>query len=602
MAPEQPNVDPATIFSILRPHELFAPLDDKALNALAREFEPRYLRSGEVLMQEGDYGRDFYMVLCGRLDVYKQAVSGKRKLAEVGSGEAVGEIAMLVDVRRTASVSALRDTVVLRLQKSKFDELAEKLPSLALGISKACISRLARQDAQQGLSGIRTVCMVPLSSAAHIDSFIQAVLSRIPEAAHVDSRAATDRFDPVGDRSALISWLSELEYSSPLTIYLADPENTAWTRLALRQADLVCFVADHCDDPHLRPAELACASGLLESRQTVLLLTHPSRTEIIRNTARWLDARAVQRCFHLVPSDARDMLKAARILTGRSIGLVLSGGGARGAAHVGVLKALEEAAVPIDFIGGTSMGAVVAALHSLGHSADEIASFLPDSLRRGGRLDYTYPHLSVAAGKNLVRSLIEYSGEQQKIEDLWTPMFCVAMDIKSNEEQVFDRGLLWQALRASASLPGIYPPVFTEGKVLVDGGTINNLPEGVMRDQYRVGMIIASLVQAPQEHIHYDIEAYSVSGWRLLWNRLNIFRKKRQQAPRLGDVLMRSMTIRDAQHQEQQLALSDYPIILDLGRYGMMDYKAIPAIIEEGYRQAKKTIHEKKINIDFLDS
>ncbi|WP_245308312.1 patatin-like phospholipase family protein [Halalkalibacter urbisdiaboli] len=162
------------------------------------------------------------------------------------------------------------------------------------------------------------------------------------------------------------------------------------------------------------------------------------------------------------------------------VGLALGSGGARGYAHIGVLKALEEESIPIDYIAGSSMGALIAGLYGVGHSTDYLERFAT-LFKRKYYLDFTVPKLGFVAG-NKVKALIKMLSKGKRLEDLDPPVAVVATDIKRGERVVFRSGDFASAIRASIAIPGIFVPEKIDGKMLVDGGVIDRVPVSVVKE------------------------------------------------------------------------------------------------------------------------
>jgi predicted acylesterase/phospholipase RssA len=195
--------------------------------------------------------------------------------------------------------------------------------------------------------------------------------------------------------------------------------------------------------------------------------------------------------------EVEDVRRLARRLSGRAVGLVLSGGGARALAHIGVVEELLAAGITIDRIGGASMGAFLGALLAQGMDADEIdAVCYQEFVRRNPIGDYTIPRTSLIRGRRAEAMLRRnLSG---LIEDLPLPYYCVSTDILAAEQVVHRRGDLVAAVAASMCLPGLAPPVSIGDRLLVDGSVLDNLPVGAMAAQFE-GPIISSDVTEPEE-------------------------------------------------------------------------------------------------------
>lgn len=177
----------------------------------------------------------------------------------------------------------------------------------------------------------------------------------------------------------------------------------------------------------------------------------------------------------------------------KRIGLVLGGGGARGFAHVGVLKFLEEKKIPIDYVSGTSMGAIIGAMHCLGYKAKEIEDLIKKTNFKF-LFDIEMPKKGLIKGDR-IESYLRELFEGKKFSDLEKPLFVVACDIKNIQKVIFNKGDLAKAIRASISIPGIFRPVVMGNRILVDGGLLDNLPIKVLQEQ-KVRSIIAVNIEA----------------------------------------------------------------------------------------------------------
>ena len=191
---------------------------------------------------------------------------------------------------------------------------------------------------------------------------------------------------------------------------------------------------------------------------------------------------ALDSYHHVRLGDPGNLARVASILSGRAVGLALGGGGARGYAHIGVVAALRGLGIPIDMVGGTSMGAVIAAQVALGLSREELINLNLRFMSRKPFAQYTIPMLALLNARRLQEGMQMAVGETQ-IKDLWINCFAISVNLTTTEMVVHDRGPVWEAVRASVSLPGILPPFVRGSHLLVDGGVINNLPGDVMRQR-----------------------------------------------------------------------------------------------------------------------
>jgi NTE family protein len=276
-----------------------------------------------------------------------------------------------------------------------------------------------------------------------------------------------------------------------------------------------------------------------------------------------------------------------RNLTGTELALVLSGGGARGMAHIGVIRALGEANVPIDLIGGTSFGSLVAAWHSIGldwEGMRDVANHYLVAL--GQPIDVTVPMAALTSSKK-VSDRIRGSIGRVSIEDLWRPAFAVSANLTRGEVEVHQRGPLWKAVRASIAIPGVFAPVRSEtGDVLVDGGIMDNLPIATMRRLQDGGPLVAVDLRAEVSMPADDLPTHGhLPGLRLLWQRLNPFATN-PRAPSIADILLRATETGSVLNARAQLPLADYLLHPDVGDFGLLQWNGLDALIEIGYRDA----------------
>ena len=286
----------------------------------------------------------------------------------------------------------------------------------------------------------------------------------------------------------LLEWMSDLEDRFRYVVYVNEPDRSAWALRCLRGSDVMLLVARADGAPALTAVESALSRADRQMTAIELVLLHPSAEPRIADTARWLNERRVVRHHH-VRMDARDdYARVGRFASGRAVGLVLSGGGARGLAHIGVIRALTERGVPIDAIGGASMGAIVGALCASGLDADAIAAQMRAEYVGHPDYDYTLPIVALSSAAGSVRRMKRLYGERG-VEDLPLRYFCMSTNLSRAESVVLDRGPLWRAVRTSSSVPGLLPPIAHSGDLFVDGGLLNNLPADVMR-QHGAGIVV----------------------------------------------------------------------------------------------------------------
>ncbi len=386
---------------------------------------------------------------------------------------------------------------------------------------------------------------------------------------------------------ALETWLSEQETIYRYLVYEADPDWTPWTQRCIRNADRILILGWAEGEPKLSEIEHRMEQmAPLAPRELVLL--HPKMTARPRETRQWLAGRQVQTHHHIRLNHVGDLQRLARQLTGHAVGLVLGGGVARALAHIGVIRAIREACLPVDIIGGTSLGAIVAAAYALGWDYETMVQAAKTFITPRQIFDPTLPLVSLANSHKASKTLAaQFDGVQ--IEDLWLPFFCISSNLTRARPEIQRQGALWKHLRASCSLPGIFTPVVEAGDLLVDGALMNNLPVDVMRDLCQNGPVIAVDVGAETDlSADYQFRA-SLSGWEVLWSKLNPFSPE-IKVPGLFDTLRRSIELNGVHQKQANKALADLCINPPVAQFGSGEFEAYETLIEVGYQSAQAAI------------
>jgi predicted acylesterase/phospholipase RssA/CRP-like cAMP-binding protein len=558
--------------------QLFGGLDPDVLAEVRRSAEVRVLRGGQVLFREGDPGDAAFLVLAGRLRAVAGSATDERVLSDATRGETIGELALLTGLPRSATVYAVRDSTIARLERAAFDALLERHPGAALPITRLLADRLRRlTSAPQVRPPDEVIVAVLPLGGVDAAAFAGALAAAIGPMLHATV---------AGEMPA--EHLEGLEAASPVVVYAGNPGWTAWNDTILRRADELLLVADAEEQLAPGPVEAAVLAPRERGgpRVTLVLRHVPGRNP--EGTARWLEARPVGAHLHVRADDAADMARVARWVTGRSVGLVLGGGGARGWAHVGAMRALAEAGIPVDLVGGTSQGALVGAALADRISPEDIVTVGADYVRKVK--DYTAPVVSLLRGRHILRGIRRVARPGGTIEDLWLPYFAVATNLSRAEVMVIDRGSIVDAIRASVSLPVILPPVVRDGDLVVDGGLLDNLPIGPMRRRMPTGPIIAIDPSPQRSPVRYHPIAPDASGWALLRDRL-LRRDRRLSTPSLGDIVQRTVVVGSLHLRSRRETDPDVlELAPELGEWARLDFGALAVIAEAGYRELREPV------------
>lgn len=559
---------------------VFEGLDAGLLEEIAAEIEWFALPGGTILFELGDAPDALYLVVSGNLGAYTSSAEGHRRLVgSIAAGETVGEMALISGKPRNATVIALRDTELGRLPRSAFERLMLTHPQGLLRVAQLMAHRLdASQRQVRGRRAIpRTFAVVPSDSQTHATTFAAQF------ATHLEHLGRTELVWSQRGAEHTSQWFHSVERSNEFVVYVCDPTATSWSKLCLRQADVVLLLAQADSRPVDWPALIGGQSAGLTLQRMELVLLH--RESMIPGAAApWLNLRPGIPYHHV--RNTADISRLARLLTGRGLGIVLSGGGARGFAHIGVLRAVREAGITIDSIGGTSIGAIIAAGFAMEWSVEDLTERVRRSFVDTNPLnDYTLPLVSLVSGRKVTR-LLKREFADLCIEDIPLPFFCVSSNLSSGQLALHRRGELWRWLRASVAIPGVLPPLVYRGELFADGATINNLPVDVMRDA-GLGRVIGVDVGGDRAFTSDAVDSDVPPFWRMLqW-----FRGRKHRVNIL-QILWRASMINSAGHRTARHELSDLLLQPPLEQIDMLNWKAFERAIDIGYRFAQHRLED----------
>ncbi|MCE1193603.1 MAG: patatin-like phospholipase family protein [Acidovorax sp.] len=579
-------------------------IEPDALELLRTHLEWVEVPGGSTLMAQGEPGESMYLTVSGRLRAYVRGDDGQqRRVADMGRGQVIGEISLFTDAPRSATVVAVRDSVLVRLTKSVFKTLLASSAQVSIALTRQIIQRLQSGTARTVAAQERPVAMglLPITGGVDLQGFGQSLARqlgtigrvRVVDSATVDAElhepgiAQREGADATANRR-IAMLLDEIEARNDFVLLLADPEPSPWTRRVSRHCDELLLLADAQAEPAIHPIEEHCLmrrAPLAEAAE-ILVLLHPEDTLCPRGTQQWLERRPVADHVHVRPALDRDMARLARIQSRTAVGLVLAGGGARGFAHLGIYRALQEEGVEIDCVGGTSIGSVMAAYVASDRPLDVVMANAREAFRTNPTGDWSLlPLLSLIKGRRLRHILQQAVGQlvgfPAQVEDLWKNYYCVATNYSKASEQVVRRGSLVKSLLASISIPGALPPVVHEGDLLCDGGTFNNFPVDVMRGLRGVGTVIGvDLNFRKPRRIELDDVP---SSWALLRDKLRPRAQRRYKLPSLASYLMQVTILYSMSRQRQSQQLTDLYFNPPMDRVGMLQWNRFEQIVQQGY-------------------
>ncbi len=569
---------------------LLGPIDPQLGDAVAQAVVWRRIPAGEYIYREGDPAESGYTVIRGRIRVFgSERLSSQPDRYEVGKGALLGEEGMVHDDwRRTESAQAVRDSVVVEVPRWAFLALIEAYPKV---VASVLANLMRQQTARRRSARESTVAVLALDRDAPDPIYrrLAKELAVFGPTSWISSHRADDLLGKPGVAQSevgtpgdvrLSQLLHDLEHESTYLIYQSDQSPSPWSERIMRQADVVLVaVPFEATRTHLELLDELVA--IPSFGRKVLAVFHPTGTLRPRATAHLVSRWNPDLVVHVEESNADGVNRLARIVADRATGLVLGGGGARGFAHLGVWRALQEHGVEVDLIGGASMGAAIGALIARGGTIDELEEEVEAAF--SGLLDYTLPLVSLLKGKRVSRRLRAALGEWD-IEDLWMPYFCTSTNLTQSRVMVHDRGDLARAVRASVAIPGVLPPVASESDLLVDSGVLNNLPVDIMRRRIPNGTLIAVNVAAPLGPRSKTDLGMSVSATEVLRARL----RRDEEYPRLVPVVVRSMITGSARERDRNIdaGVIDFYLDLNMKGIGLLDFDQAARVTRAGYEAA----------------
>ncbi|XP_051558378.1 patatin-like phospholipase domain-containing protein 6 isoform X2 [Myxocyprinus asiaticus] len=641
---EQPSVVLSAAHTVAIRMSPFVRQMDFAIDWMAVE-------AGRALYRQDDQSDCTYIVLNGRLRSVIRKANGKKELVgEYGRGDLIGVVEALTRQPRATTVHAVRDTELVKLPEGTLNNIKRRYPqvvtrlihllgqkilgnlqqprgpfsSTALGLP----SMASSPDVTNPASNLSTVAVLPVCDEVPINAFnleLSHALCAIGPTLLLTSdiikeRLGASALDSIHEYR-LSGWLAQQEDINRIVLYQTDSSMTPWTQRCIRQADCILIVGLGDQEPAPGELEQMLENTAVRALKQLVLLHRedgpgPSRTVEWLNMRSWCSGHLHLKCPRRVfsrrgPSKLRevyekvfektadthsDFSRLARVLTGNSIALVLGGGGARGCSHVGIIKAMEDTGIPIDIVGGTSIGSFIGALYAEERSAVRVKQRAREWSKAMNSvfktvLDLTYPITSMFSGSAFNTSISKVF-EDKQIEDLWLPYFNVTTDITASAMRVHKDGCVWRYVRASASYTPYLPPLCDpkDGHLLVDGCYVNNVPADIARNM-GAKTVIAIDVGSQDET---DLCNYGdcLSGWWLLWKRLNPWAEK-VKVPDMAEIQSRLAYVSCVRQLElvKKSAYCEY-IRPPIDRFKTMDFGKFDEIYDVGYQYGKLVFTE----------
>ncbi len=537
----------------LRSIPFFSDLDQSVLDAISRRLQREHYHKGANIFLEDEPGDCMYIIESGQVKVVSEKDGREKIFGYLGPGNFFGEMALLLDNKRSATARVVIDTDLLVLRKQDLEELLNLYPSIAMMMTRelgrrlghtnrepetkeefnivatmgSAVPTLARHLAQ--VTG-EQVCLVDLGGLANVTLYPGALAQTgvilVRDAKPLGPEELPER---LGNLVGQYYWvlLSVAPYETPLTLK------------AIELADVTVQVSDE---------EYSWTSQL------------------------------TSKGFWRSDTSDKSIRRMARRIAQRLIGLALSSGNARGFAHIGVLKVLEEEGIPIDMIAATSVGAVFGSIYAAGRPIPELIEFAVNVRRQynffsGFRYwDFRLPPRSGLIKGNMVLNYFRKWLSDKTFDDLMIPLYIIATDLISGEEVVFDHGSVAEAVRASMSVIGILEPAYVSGRFLIDGGSVNPVPTQLLADKGMSIILASNVIPSLEDRIH----------------RRELKREGRM--PNVVGILMGAMEIMESEIIKTRMGPVDVLIQPDIARYGTLEYEKVHELIRRGEEAAHAQI------------
>lgn len=577
--------------------DYFANLPPEATSTLQRMAKIITLKEGDILFEQGDVPDSFYILSSGCLFAFLTSIhQNKIVVGQIHPFEPVGELSTLALKPRSMTVEAKVNSTLLRLPIPHFRELCIQYPAIIADLSQFIVRRFMQtlkiminekstinvslfynNNPQNTYISHRLFALKsPDLLVISCDSLnIQEIEPKINEASlkQLNLLFVMKKWDSVFF-DELKKWLTHVY----IVVYKEESEFTNESKTILHEL------------------------GQIFRTRHELIIIHPEKNKRIDNTRKWLDKADFNLHHHIKINDENDFARLTRFIRGKAVTLVLGGGGAKGLSHLGVIKALIEKNIPIDAVGGTSIGSLVAACFGLNLNYDQALELIQKlksaAIKSLSFTNLVWPIISLYSSDPATRLLI-YLMNNVLIEDLPIPYFAVASNIKNKSAVIMKRGLVWEAVRSSASVPGLFPPLVFNGHLYADGGLLNNLPVDFMREV--VGdknyIIASSLSRCESNKVAYAFPPV-LTLKRTLLLKLGIGKSK-YVIPPLFETFIEALLLGSSEREDYNARTADILIRPNFKDFKTFLFKRLEdenKLIQIGYDETIKVIHHFQKN------
>lgn len=468
------------LLKLIKSNKIFASLDDTALKKIFIKSQKIYLKKNHLLFRQGDTSTHIYFLITGKLSIILKTENNNKKIInEIYPGETAGEISALSHELRSVTIKAAQDSILLQLPSNIFREIFHDHPAVLFEMMDIVVNRSHRaiEQLMKETATKKQVAIMPANTTISLKNFTEKLIA---EAQAIPNLLFVTEADLKNASTTLKQTLQDIENKHETIVYLLEACETDIAQACLAKVTTLYVIAD----PNTPPEINTFVRNQINNK-TEIIFWHQTEDYLPKNPSLWLRQTKFFLYHHIRNDHDKDYQRLLRFITGQAIGVVLGGGGLRCWAHLGAITALLEANIPIDMIGGTSAGAIVAgfyALHESLHDPKKQLQTLSEATRKTvGLRNLTWPAISLSNGK-LYTHVLKQIFNNVRIENLSIPTFFVSCNLASNTEKLHRRGYLWKAIRSSTAVPAIFPPIVIKGKLHLDGGILNNLPVDSMKN------------------------------------------------------------------------------------------------------------------------
>lgn len=574
----------AELITFLKTTKLFSSLNESVLKEILKKMEKIHLKKNKILYRQGSMSDSFYILVQGALLVtVKIEKNGQKFNHEVIPGETLGELGALSHEPRTGTVKAIEDSLLLKIPSRVFVEFSRDYPSISIDLintlfvrSKEFINLISSGEIQR-----KHIAVIPTNNSFNSNPFLHELEKQLKQFADITllSEQSTE----------LQKEIEKSEKEKKTIIYLVQNPHSQLAKFCFKKIEMLYLVADGESEPHIESFILKKINENKYRIKPELVLFYKDQSQP-RNTAKWLKLARFNLHHHIRTALLKDFQRLTRFIRGQAVGVVLGGGGLRSWAHLGALQALVKAEIPIDAIGGTSAGAIVAGFYALhesiedsSHALEQLADITRETI---ALKNITWPAVSVFNGRDYTNKLKKMF--KTKIEDLWLPFFCVSCDLSNNKQIIHRKGLVWKAIRTTTAVPAVFPPMVVKGKLYLDGGILNNLPVDVMKKIIGNSSTIAAVELT---HNNIDLHEYNfppiLPFWKTFLAKMR-FTYKDYKFPGLIDTFLKALLAGSSAKQNENSVMADILITPDLSRFSLLNVKKeqYQELIQLGYDEA----------------